>query len=145
MRTTKLVLWAAMLWAGLGCAGLTEVGKQLSGANMEVSQGDDATLPADFPLPVPADARLVTVAKMGMMGVDTTTAVFEVDSKADADAAVAACRDAMKAADMNLTDSTSDETHAVTGNKGNLTWTVAATPQDDEYLVTVTLVDAGGT
>ncbi|MCB9684118.1 MAG: hypothetical protein H6738_00785 [Alphaproteobacteria bacterium] len=145
MRTTKLVLGAAVLWLGLGCSGLTEVGKQLSGANMEISEGSGAELPADFPLPPPAGAKLVTVAKVGLMGVDTTTAVYEVASKGDADAAMTAATDAMKAAGMDVTDSTSDETHAVTGTKGTTTWTATATPQDDAFMVTLTLVDAGGT
>ncbi|MCA9490297.1 MAG: hypothetical protein KC621_10245 [Myxococcales bacterium] len=145
MRATKVVLAAAMLAFGLGCSGLTEVGKQLSGANMEISEGEGAELPAGFPLPVPADGKLVTVAKVGLMGVDTTTAVYEVGSQADADAAMAAALEAMKAADMEVTDSTSDETHAVTGTKGATSWTATSTPQDDKFMLTLTLVDTAGT
>ena len=63
---------------GLGCSGLAESVVSMSGS--EIQQGDDAQMPADFPIPhPPGHDKPITVVKMPMGELSMTTVAFEIE------------------------------------------------------------------
>lgn len=144
MRTTKVVLGLALVWIGLGCAGMGEVAKQLSGAEVNVSEGTDAKVPANFPLPAPDGGTVLTVADLGMMGVKTTTVVYTLPGDAALDPIFAKYEEVMTAAGMTVNKVDSDGNRTVSGNKDKVTWTATTTPQDGKIMLSLVVADASG-
>lgn len=77
-RFAVTTLLLGSLGFGLGCSGLAD--SLVSASGSEISTGDDAQMPADYPLPAPpGHEKPTSVIKMPMGELTMVTVTFEMD------------------------------------------------------------------
>lgn len=78
----RVVLGIGLIFA-LGCSGLAEQLMSAAGVEADISTGDDAVHPDDFPLPPPDDGTIIQSMSMDMAGIETVTVQYELPEGAD--------------------------------------------------------------
>jgi hypothetical protein len=119
----RLALVAMVAALSLGCGGLGQ--KMMEWSGSEIAIGEDATVPADFPLPAPPTGKLLTSAKVNLGSLRTTTVVYEQPAD-QTEAVLQPYEDLMKAANLTVTRTSEPNSHTVSaqGPSGTV-WTAA--------------------
>jgi hypothetical protein len=131
-RAAVVALLAALC---LGCSGLGQ--KMMEWSGSEIAVGEDAVVPADFPMPAPPVGKLVTSAKVNLGPVRTTTVVYELPAE-QTEAMLQPYEDLMKAAGMTVEKSAAPNGQTVSGQSATSTvWTAAYARDQGNPLLTL--------